>query len=226
MDINILFCRVSCPENYFLGELLYTTEDELLNAKPCTLYVATLGQDWKSDQPVSVIADKNSAGQYTTKSLDELIQNETGDSCKSVDCSNKSAMMEFQSSESGDSSETKHSEGCSKISTQMLRNSDDAVTTSDMDKKTIKALKELVCSLNSVYILDFDLDFFSTRDPFQEIYSEKQYSLLRLLYEFHEPPDKTNTVSSRKPHLKHLSILIIFSSFLRLVYIVFQLEYT
>ena len=41
------------------------------------------------------------------------------------------------------------------------------------------------------YILDIDLDFFSTQNPFQEEYTEEQYTLLKKLYSF-ETPDLTD----------------------------------
>ncbi|XP_041848112.1 UPF0489 protein C5orf22 homolog [Melanotaenia boesemani] len=40
---------------------------------------------------------------------------------------------------------------------------------------------------NDPYILDIDMDFFSCKNPFKELYTEEEYSLLKELYNFREP---------------------------------------
>ncbi len=40
---------------------------------------------------------------------------------------------------------------------------------------------------NEHYVLDIDLDFFSTRNPFKMMYTAQQYDLLRELYQFTLP---------------------------------------
>uniref|UniRef100_A0A3B5M8Q8 Uncharacterized protein n=1 Tax=Xiphophorus couchianus TaxID=32473 RepID=A0A3B5M8Q8_9TELE len=37
------------------------------------------------------------------------------------------------------------------------------------------------------YVLDIDLDFFSCKNPFKEIYTQEEYSILKKLYYFREP---------------------------------------
>lgn len=46
-------------------------------------------------------------------------------------------------------------------------------------------------------ILDIDLDFFSTRNPFKLMYSEEQYALLKQLYAYVPPDCKTEEVKYR-----------------------------
>jgi len=42
------------------------------------------------------------------------------------------------------------------------------------------------------YLLDIDLDFFSTQNPFKDVYSERQYELLKRLYKFTRPVDDSD----------------------------------
>ncbi|XP_077982987.1 UPF0489 protein C5orf22 homolog [Glandiceps talaboti] len=42
------------------------------------------------------------------------------------------------------------------------------------------------------YVLDIDLDFFSTKNPFKEVYTQKQMAILEELYHFEKPKDKSS----------------------------------
>lgn len=58
-------------------------------------------------------------------------------------------------------------------------------------------------------ILDIDLDFFSTKNPFLELYTDKQYQLLKKLYQFSKPKDSSHEavkecVESRSKQLQEL----------------------
>ena len=43
-------------------------------------------------------------------------------------------------------------------------------------------------------LLDIDLDFFSTKNPFLEVYTDRQYQLLKKLYQFTKPKDSSHEV--------------------------------
>ncbi|KAL5020884.1 hypothetical protein ScPMuIL_000039 [Solemya velum] len=54
--------------------------------------------------------------------------------------------------------------------------------------KFINHLKQIVGGIeNQAFVLDIDLDFFSTKNPFRELYGEDQYRLIRELYEYEKP---------------------------------------
>ncbi|PRD28789.1 UNVERIFIED_CONTAM: zgc [Trichonephila clavipes] len=45
------------------------------------------------------------------------------------------------------------------------------------------------------FVLDIDLDFYSTRNPFYALFNEKQFDILRKLYHYEHPKDLTEEVS-------------------------------
>ena len=48
---------------------------------------------------------------------------------------------------------------------------------------------------NIPYVLDIDLDYFSTMDPFKNQYSEEQYRLIKEIYRFEKPLNNTDEVN-------------------------------
>ena len=68
---------------------------------------------------------------------------------------------------------------------------DDTPAQSDSDKY-LSPTKEVLDRIGEIVkdkhcILDIDLDFFSTKNPFREMYGKDQYRLLQELY-YHEKP--------------------------------------
>ncbi|XP_045193254.2 UPF0489 protein C5orf22 homolog isoform X2 [Mercenaria mercenaria] len=71
-------------------------------------------------------------------------------------------------------------------------------------------LQELSAQLQGQnYVLDIDLDFYSTMNPFRQMYGGKQYNILQELYKFERPAsmseqDVETCVSNRQKQLKDL----------------------
>lgn len=65
------------------------------------------------------------------------------------------------------------------------------------NKVTFSKFQKLFAELGPTndLILDIDLDFFSTKNPFLEVYTDRQYQLLKKLYEFTKPKDSSHEVS-------------------------------
>ncbi|KAK2868652.1 hypothetical protein Q7C36_000523 [Tachysurus vachellii] len=82
--------------------------------------------------------------------------------------------------------------GCSRSCAGMLQPADGSSSTSEMPsvaKSTTSAMNSLLCVLkqDESYILDIDLDFFSCKNPFKEMYTQEEYSILQELYSFERP---------------------------------------
>ena len=60
--------------------------------------------------------------------------------------------------------------------------------TRDIIGKVQEIIKDRYC------ILDIDLDFFSTKNPFKEMFGEEQYKLLQELYQYERPKNTSQEV--------------------------------
>nr|XP_002735086.1 PREDICTED: UPF0489 protein C5orf22 homolog [Saccoglossus kowalevskii] len=56
---------------------------------------------------------------------------------------------------------------------------------------SVKSLLNQVLESGKAFLLDVDLDFFSTKNPFKDLYSEKQIAMLEELYRYDKPRDNT-----------------------------------
>lgn len=66
----------------------------------------------------------------------------------------------------------------------------------DVSTKVQNMVHSIVKELDGQsYILDIDLDFFSTMNPFRELYGAKQYAILQELYKFQLPASSSEEVS-------------------------------
>ena len=63
--------------------------------------------------------------------------------------------------------------------------------------------RSTILSVAEPFILDIDLDFFSTANPFKEMYSEYQYNLLRKLYFCKLPKEADDKVRAHPVHFYH-----------------------
>ncbi|XP_015283844.1 PREDICTED: UPF0489 protein C5orf22 homolog, partial [Gekko japonicus] len=59
----------------------------------------------------------------------------------------------------------------------------------DHSCQTTELIKDILQVLpkDAAYVLDIDLDFFSVKNPFKEIYTQEEYKLLQELYSFKKP---------------------------------------
>lgn len=82
------------------------------------------------------------------------------------------------------------SEGYSDTSFHKAEEDDDEDQSCVLSQTFINQLKQVIGRIeNQHFVLDIDLDFFSTKNPFRELYGEKQYQLIKELYKFEGPTD-------------------------------------
>ena len=183
--------RVTSAENYFLSELAYSSESDLTNCKPLSLHVMTLG-------------DKNACVHNATTQRYEhkILSTAHQSSAVNMHHVNKKPRC-------CDCVLPRSCECCIvKDRSNKMPLSDQHCLVSDTDSNT-KAASEFVDvesavhrlskmlaqpSKSDCFILDIDLDFFSTVNPFLSLLTKQQYQLLLELYAYRPPLDRSAEV--------------------------------
>ncbi|KAM3679233.1 UPF0489 protein C5orf22 homolog isoform 1-T1 [Ammospiza maritima maritima] len=176
-DVSTTTIRVTGTDNYFLSDGLYVPADQLENQKPLNLHVVLINPTESSNSGegsgevasakrlklnTDDTASATSASSVAPADLDHITQ-----SMKKKEMQNAGALNGAETSaEDSASSHLKNSE-CP------IRN---------IAKDICQVLQK-----GDAYVLDIDLDFFSVKNPFKEMYTQTEYELLQELYNFKKP---------------------------------------
>ncbi|KAM5157402.1 UPF0489 protein C5orf22 homolog isoform 2-T2 [Mantella aurantiaca] len=176
-DKEALF-RVTSTDDYFLSDGLYVPEEQLENPKPLHLNVILLNP---VKEPGCEDAEK---GESAAKKL-KLAENDelAGGPAYAFQCA---------SSQGASFALCDGAEGCLRkgtSSTDNMETSGDINTVSSQNAKLARSIMEIL-EKEDAYVLDVDLDFFSVKNPFKEMYTQDEYKILQELYSFKKPsPD-------------------------------------
>ncbi|XP_070775282.1 UPF0489 protein C5orf22 homolog [Enoplosus armatus] len=168
-DSSTTTIRVTSTDNYFLSDGLYVTEEQLENSKPLRLNVVKVNPVQPSPRSLT---DKTT-GQNTERWLAKRPRTdhaEAGEASCSEPLSRRTDAL--QPAEGGN-----------------WTGSGDG---GDAEGSTGYVVKGVTAFLSETepYILDIDLDFFSCKNPFKELYTQEEYAILKELYNFRGPgPD-------------------------------------
>ncbi|CAE1177156.1 UPF0489 protein C5orf22 homolog [Acanthosepion pharaonis] len=186
------YIKLTCTENYFLSESLYVSEEQLINKKFVTLFTVTVEpQEWPTSPTLNSDSEDSDCS-FNSSSTNQEDQKSTTRSCPLFFTEQKTPKN---------------------IPQQLDLNSSENQTTIKINKSSspINFTPELFAELGPTndLILDIDLDFFSTKNPFLEVYTDRQYQLLKKLYEFTKPKDSSHEalkecVQSRSKQLQKL----------------------
>ncbi|XP_060066199.1 UPF0489 protein C5orf22-like [Ylistrum balloti] len=224
------YLRTSCKESYFVSETLYRPAENLLNRKSLTLTVITVQPtNWSEKQSINT-CQQNGVGngqkernmchsdEKTKSEVKEDLHKNTdvlsqGESCK-LDTGSKRVY----------DTDTLHSDVChesicpkKKQRLSPSENSDSSpcnLSQESLSHELILKLENLFENFKDRHIvLDIDLDFFSTKNPFQELYSPRQFQLLQDLYVYSKPTDDsdeaiTKCVEEREAQLSELKQIL------------------
>ncbi|XP_072024138.1 LOW QUALITY PROTEIN: UPF0489 protein C5orf22 homolog [Amphiura filiformis] len=212
--------RVSWPDVYFLSDILYAPLDKLQNAKSVTIDTVTMETNIleassfpnvaKSDIKSDLVSRSNDG--YLPDTKRSKLDTEDGRECeRNVELNKEkdSGNWCLQHTTIGQSPNDKETENKGDLDisaravyqNQLMRNLNLPQNAGLMgiiwracQKQLMSGHLEVISKLmgsSKPFILDVDLDFFSTKNPFKDVYTKKQLHLLEDLYSFTPPVDDT-----------------------------------
>ncbi|XP_068092841.1 UPF0489 protein C5orf22 homolog isoform X2 [Hyperolius riggenbachi] len=177
-DKSTTTIRVTSTDDYFLSDGLYVPDEQLENPKPLCLDVILLNP---VKEPGCEDAEK---GESAAKKL-KLAENDevAGGPASAFQC----ASLQEASFALCDGAEGSLRKVTS--SSDSMETSGDMNTVSSQNTKLAANIMEIL-QKGDAYVLDVDLDFFSVKNPFKEMYTQDEYKILQELYSFKKPsPD-------------------------------------
>ncbi|XP_064016903.1 UPF0489 protein C5orf22 homolog [Pogoniulus pusillus] len=177
-DVSTTTIRVTGTDHYFLSDGLYVPADQLENQKPLNLHVILIS-------PTETSNRQEENGEVAAAKRLKL---NTGDAANIASASSSVAPGNLDhSTPSLKKKEVQNASGLNKAETlsecpasSCLRNNECPV------RGVIKDICQ-VLQKGDPYVLDIDLDFFSVKNPFKEMYTQTEYELLQELYNFKKP---------------------------------------
>ncbi|XP_056149124.1 UPF0489 protein C5orf22 homolog [Lampris incognitus] len=207
-DSSTTTIRVTSADDYFLSDGLYVPENQLQKAKPLTLNVVKVDPvkpcnrtyaerkmdldtrrcGAKKPKTESQGSDEGNQPQHFSHAIPENV------SC--ITCTDNKEPQEGSTGSERSSNRHKtagETKQASK-STVLGLDDDDGVCESEDEGSTTYVLNKLSSVVHEMepYILDIDLDFFSCKNPFKQLYTQEEYVILHELYSFRRPSSNAN----------------------------------
>ncbi|XP_060098995.1 UPF0489 protein C5orf22 homolog [Heteronotia binoei] len=177
-DTSTTTIRVTSTEGYFLSDGLYVPADQLENQKPLNLSVLLVNPTKPSASREGSSASSAKRLRLSDDTRDAAIASSSTDTEVLLPCGSSDAQPEALGT-SAQAQETAEDFQSSPASCSFGSHS---CQTTELIKDVLQALQK-----DAAYVLDIDLDFFSVKNPFKEIYTQEEYKLLQELYNFKKP---------------------------------------
>lgn len=165
-DTSTTTIRVTSTDHYFLSDGLYVTEDQLENPKPLQLDVIMV-------KPYKLCNNQEEKDTVSSAKKPKLAL-EDGENPASTNGKSYSEGLE-KAVVTQKRDQTCLQPSCSCSESQECQTT---VSTGEI----LKILEN-----RDAFILDIDLDFFSVKNPFKEMFTQEEYKILQELYQFKKP---------------------------------------
>ncbi|XP_011354768.1 UPF0489 protein C5orf22 homolog [Pteropus vampyrus] len=153
--------------HYFLSDGLYVTEDQLENQKPLQLDVIMV-------KPYKLCNSQEENDAVSSAKKPKLAL-EDAENTATTNCDSYSEGPEKNTVTQ------KRAQTCLEPSCSCSSESQDCQTTVST-REILEILKK-----GDAFVLDIDLDFFSVKNPFKEMFTQEEYKILQELYQFKKP---------------------------------------
>ncbi|KAJ8012026.1 hypothetical protein DPEC_G00064410 [Dallia pectoralis] len=193
-DSSTTTIRVTSKDDYFLSDGLYVPHDQLENPKSLGLSVVLvnpldccISDAWEKEgmspakrpRTESTLAGNMASAKRSSASGSEpeISSSSCNDRVQPLGGSKTPGSSCLENSEVDKDSCKQH---CSKTDTD--------------EGSTAHAVHSLLSVIKTTdpYILDIDLDFFSCKNPFKDLYTQEEYTILQELYSFRRPSEDLN----------------------------------
>ncbi|XP_077873119.1 UPF0489 protein C5orf22 homolog isoform X3 [Ictidomys tridecemlineatus] len=165
-DTSTTTIRVTSTDYYFLSDGLYVPEDQLENQKPLQLDVILVKPCKLCDNP------EESAAVSSAKKPRLTLGNAENTASANCDLDSEGLMKDTMTQKSDQACQEP---SCSCSESQQCH-------TTASTKEIMEILKQ-----GDAFVLDIDLDFFSVKNPFKEMFTQEEYKILQELYQFKKP---------------------------------------
>ncbi|NXD80444.1 CE022 protein, partial [Halcyon senegalensis] len=177
-DLSTTTIRVTGTDHYFLSDGLYVPADQLENQKPLNLHVILIN-------PAEASSGQEENGKVVSAKRQKL---STDDTASATPASSSVALGDLGcSTPSLKKKEVQNTSAPNKAETLSQCSASSSLGKSEC---SIREVVKEVCQVlqkGDAYVLDIDLDFFSVKNPFKEMYTQTEYELLQELYNFKKP---------------------------------------
>ncbi|XP_008944247.1 PREDICTED: UPF0489 protein C5orf22 homolog [Merops nubicus] len=177
-DVSTTTIRVTGTDHYFLSDGLYVPADQLENQKPLNLHVILIN-------PTEAPNSQEENGEAASAKRLKLNRDDTA-STTSASLSMAPGDLDH-STPSLKKREVQNASASNKAEALSEHSVSSSLTNSECP---VRGVVEDVCQVlqkGDAYVLDIDLDFFSVKNPFKEMYTQTEYELLQELYNFKKP---------------------------------------
>ncbi|XP_063475975.1 UPF0489 protein C5orf22 homolog isoform X3 [Symphalangus syndactylus] len=166
-DTSTTTIRVTGTDHYFLSDGLYVPEDQLENQKPLQLDVIMV-------KPYKLCNNQEENDAVSSAKKPKLAL-EDSENTASTYCDSSSEGLEK------DTATQRSDQTCLEPSCSCSSENQECQTAASTGE-ILEILKK-----GKAFVLDIDLDFFSVKNPFKEMFTQEEYKILQELYQFKKP---------------------------------------